>query len=78
MSESTFKNAVSNNNAISTTCYRCFKEVNDYREPLYSINAIAWSGRIGAQTGAAWLCEKCADGLEDYLDQYWRMGQNDG
>ena len=66
---------------IATKCYRCGRVVFNDSEPLYSITAISWKpgvncSGIGTTTGYAYLCQECADGLEDYLDELWRKQQN--
>lgn len=57
-------------------CYRCGNFIDNEKEPLYEIQAISWiagtGGSMGTTTGNAFLCSKCADGLENYLDKYWR------
>lgn len=58
-------------------CYRCGRLMDFKWDHIYTIDAWHWwpkdDGKVdGGQTGTIELCGKCADGLEDYLDEIWR------
>lgn len=67
---------------ITATCYRCGRLIDNDEEPLYELQAISWKpgvncSGIGTTTGWACLCQECADGVEDYLDEYWRKNDKE-
>lgn len=59
------------------TCYRCGCVIDTAEDRMFSITTWRWKPRrngiaFGEETGRAYLCGKCADGLEEYLDEIWR------
>lgn len=58
---------------IIYNCWRCGKTIDtDTSETYYSLNSLEWRGCIGKTIGHVFLCGKCADGVDDYLDEVYK------
>lgn len=58
---------------IIYNCWRCGKTiVTDDSKPYYSLEAIEWKNCIGKTIGGVIICGKCADGVDDYLDEIYK------
>lgn len=65
-----------NMSMIIHNCWRCGKIIDTSNgENYYSLNAIEWKGCIGKTIGNVFLCGKCADGVDEYLDELYKKNE---